>query len=122
MRETKKEILEFIGKLGKVTHFSKAIYLSKKFIVSFGDVPVNSITPKMVSDLFLEEIKRCKLAGLGNSRSNEPSKAMRTTINHARNYFGAEVHDPTRGIKKLPKDIKTHFITTEEMIHTVCLA
>lgn len=36
-----------------------------------------------------------------------------------RNNFGVEIKDPTRGIKKLPRDIKTKFIPTEKLIKEV---
>jgi integrase len=73
----------------------------------------------MASDLFLNEIKRCKNAGLGNTRPNELLKTLRTTISYAANHFGVDMKDPTKGIKKLPRDIKTKFIPTEEMIEEI---
>ena len=90
-----------------------------QIILSFGNVRLSDITPKMASDLFLVEIKRCREAGLGNTRPNELLKCLRTTINHAKTNFGLEMRDPTAGIKKLPKDIKTPYIPSEDEIQAV---
>jgi integrase len=93
--------------------------LSKKIIDRFGNIQITDITAKMVSVLFLDEIKRCKNEGLGNKRPNELLKTLRTTISHARSNFGIEMRDPTAGIKKLPNDIKTPYIPSEEEIEAV---
>lgn len=100
-------------------YFKDQRHLSRKIIKEFGDVQITDITARMVSKLFLEEIKRCREAGLGNTRPNELLKTLRTTISYARSNFGVEMRDPTAGIKKLPKDIKTPYLPTEEEIEAV---
>lgn len=72
----------------------------------------------MASDLFLDEIKRCKNLGLGNSRPNQLLKVLRASLNYAIN-LGIDFRDPTRGIQKLLEDVKVKFIPTEEMIEAV---
>ena len=72
----------------------------------------------MASDLFLDEIKRCKNLGLGNSRPNQLLKVLRASLNYAIN-LGIDFRDLTRGIQKLPVDVKVKFIPTEEMIEAV---
>lgn len=93
--------------------------LSKKILDNFGNIQITDITAKMVSSIFLDEIKRCRGEGLGNKRPNELLKTLRTTISHARTNFGIEMRDPTAGIKKLPNDTKTPYIPSEEEIEAV---
>ncbi len=103
-------------------YFKDQKRLSKKLLSAFGNISVTEINSKMSSDLFLEEIKRCKLEGLGNKRPNELLKTLRTTINYAINNFDVVMRDPTRGIKRLPEDTNVPFIPTEEMIKKIILS
>lgn len=100
-------------------YFKDQKRLSKKLIKSFGNISITDITPKMASALFLEEIKRCRDAGFGNSRPNRLLKSLRAIISYARGNFGIDMRDPTSGIKTLPNDIKVPYIPTEEEIEAV---
>ncbi len=44
---------------------------------------------------------------------------MAKSINYARDTFGGEMQDPTRGLKLLPEDVKSHCIPTDDEINTV---
>ena len=100
-------------------YFKDQRHLSRKIIKALGNIQITDITARMVSNMFLEEIKRCREANLGNTRPNELLKTLRTTISYAKSSFGIEMRDPTAGIKKLPKDIQTPYIPSEEEIEAV---
>lgn len=111
--------LDFLKLSRNEEYYKDQKRLSKKLLAEFGNIQITAINAKMSSDMFLKEIKRCKEAGLGNKRPNELLKTLRTTFNHARAYFGVEVRDPTKGIKKLPLDVKTQYIPTDEDIEAI---
>ena len=93
--------------------------ICKKILKKWGNINISEITRKMVSDLILEEIKRCKKEKLGNHRPNQVLKVIKASINHAIKHFDLEIRNPCNHISKLPVDRKVKFIPTEEMIEEV---
>lgn len=70
--------LDFLKLSRSEEYFRDQRILSKKILKSFDNIPISSITSKMASDLFLDEIKRCREAGFGNMRPNELPKTIST--------------------------------------------
>lgn len=122
LREVCAHRLDYLELTRNNEYFKDQRFLSRKIIKTIGNLQLTDITAKMVADMFLDEIKRCKDQGLGNTRPNELLKTLRATINYARHNFGVEMRDPTAGIKKLPRDSKTPYLPTEEEIEAVISA
>ncbi len=73
----------------------------------------------MVSDIILEEVRRCKKENLTNSRPNKLFATIRANFNHAIKHFEADIKNPCDGLSKLPEHRRIKFIPTEEMILAV---
>ncbi|MFH2045959.1 MAG: tyrosine-type recombinase/integrase [Pseudomonadota bacterium] len=93
--------------------------LLKQALNTWGNIFASEVTKKMVSDIILNEIKRCNREKLGNSRPNQLIKVLKATFNYANDQLGFEFKNPCIGIKRLPEDSKIKFIPTEEMIEAV---
>ncbi len=93
--------------------------LCKKMLKAWGNISVSDVTKKMVSDLVLDEVKRCKKEGLTNSRPNKLFAALSATFNHGKKHLGLDLKNPCNGLSKLPEDRQIHFIPSEEMILAV---
>ena len=93
--------------------------LCKKTLKVWGNIPVSDVTKKMVSDLILAELKRCKKEGLTNSRPNKLFAALSATFNHAPKHLGLDLKNPCNGLSKLPEDRQIQFVPSEEMILAV---
>lgn len=87
-------------------------------IKAWGNIQVTEVTKLMVSNLILEEVKRCKKEKLTNSRPNKLFTCARACFNYAIN-FDVDMRNPCKGLSKLPEDRKVKFIPTEEMILAV---
>ncbi len=93
--------------------------LCKKMLATWGNIPIQEVTKKMVADLVLQEVKRCKDEKLSNSRPNKLFTAARACFNYATMKLGAEMKNPCEGLSKLPEDRKVNYIPSEEMIEAV---
>lgn len=93
--------------------------LCKKMIAAWGNINVTEVTKLMVSNLVLEEVKRCKKGNLTNSRPNKLFTAARACFNYAIMHFDVDMKNPCNGLSKLPEDRKIKFIPSEEMILAV---
>ena len=100
-------------------YFEDCKRLSKQAIQAWGAVKASEVTKKMVSDLILEEVKRCKKQGLTYSRPNKLFATIRANFNHAIKHFGVDMKNPCDGLSKLPEDRNVKFIPSEEMIIAV---
>ena len=76
----------------------------KKALKDWGNISVSDITRKMVSDLILAEVKKCKKTGLTNNRPNELIAALSATFNHASKQLCLDLKNPCNGLSKLPGD------------------
>lgn len=93
--------------------------LCKQMLQAWGNIIANDVTKRMVSDLVLNEVKRCKKENLTNSRPNKLFTAARACFNYAITRLGIEMKNPCDGLSKLPEDRSVNFIPTEEMITEV---
>jgi hypothetical protein len=68
--------LDYLQLTRSSEYYSDNKRLCQKTLKAWGNISVSDVTKKMVSDLILAEIKRCKKMGLTNSRPNKLFAAL----------------------------------------------
>lgn len=93
--------------------------LCKRMIQTWGNIMANEVTKRMVSDLVLNEVKRCHKENLTNSRPNKLFAAVRASFNYGIIKLGLTIKNPCDGLSKLPEDRNIEYVPTEEDILAV---
>lgn len=111
--------LDYLRLIRNKQYYEDNRRLCKQMLTVWGDINLSGVTKKMVSDLILEEVKRCQKEGLTNSRPNKLFAAIRASFNYAIQKLGAGIKNPCDGLSKFPEDRNIEYIPTEEDILTV---
>jgi integrase len=119
LSELFKHRLDYLELTRNREYFKDNRRLCRQIIEEWGDISASEVSKRMVVDLVLKEVRRCKSAGLGSSRPNQLLKVVKASFGYASRQLGLEIKNPCIGLESLPEDKKARFIPTDEMIEAV---
>lgn len=111
--------LDYLELTRSKEYYQDNLRICKKILKKWGNIKASEVTRNMVTELVMEELKRCKKGKLGNHRPNQVLKVIKASMNYAIKNFDLDIKNPCLHISKLPEDKKMKFIPTEEMIEEV---
>jgi integrase/recombinase XerD len=92
---------------------------AKFAIKAWGNIKAGEVSRAIVNRLLMDELRRCREAGLSNHRVNALLTNLKSFFNFGINRLGLDIKNPCLGIEKFRIDRALKFVPTDEMIQAV---